>query len=151
MVLDRRTIWPPAKEKNNLSEFMREVLKSHYKSFSKFTVVGAINTIIDFSIFYILHDLLDVPLVYAHISAFFIALANSFYFNAIWTFQNLKRDELVKQILSFTLIGLIGLVLSTITIYIASHYVWVYYAKIFAMAVSFIWNYIGSWLFVFKD
>jgi len=130
---------------------MREIVKSHYKSFSKFTVVGAINTVIDFSVFYILHDLFDVVFVAAHIGAFFVALANSFYFNAIWTFKNLKRDQLIKQISAFTAIGVTGLVLSTITIYLASYFMWVYFAKIMAMAVSFIWNYIGSWIFVFRD
>ncbi|MGN7438894.1 MAG: GtrA family protein [Alcanivorax sp.] len=130
---------------------MREIVKSHYKSFSKFTVVGAVNTVIDFGVFYILHDLCDVVFVVAHICAFFVALTNSFYFNAIWTFKNLKRDQLIKQISSFVGIGLMGLVLSTCTIYLASQFVWVYFAKILAMAVSFIWNYVGSWLFVFKD
>lgn len=130
---------------------MRDILKSHYKSFSKFTLVGVINTVIDFSIFFILHDLFGVMFVIAHVSAFFVALANSFYFNAIWTFKNLKRDQLVKQISAFVIIGVMGLVLSTLTIYAANHFMWVYYAKILAMAVSLIWNYVGSWIFVFKD
>ncbi len=130
---------------------MRDILKSHYKSFSKFTVVGAINTVIDFGIFFILHDIFAVMFVVAHISAFFVALANSFYFNAIWTFKNLKKDQLIRQITSFVIIGLIGLLLSTLTIYFANQFMWVYFAKVLAMGVSFVWNYVGSWLFVFKD
>jgi len=130
---------------------MRDIVKSHYKSFSKFTVVGLVNTLIDFFIFYILHDLFDVMFVYAHITAFFIALTNSFYFNAIWTFKNLKRDQLVKQITSFVAVGFSGLILSTLTIYFANQFMWVYFAKILAMGVSLIWNYVGSWLFVFKE
>ncbi len=130
---------------------MRDILKSHYKSFSKFTVVGAINTVIDFGVFFILHDVFAVMFVVAHILAFFVALANSFYFNAIWTFKNLKKDQLIRQISSFVLIGLIGLLLSTLTIYVANQFMWVYWAKILAMGVSFVWNYVGSWLFVFKD
>lgn len=130
---------------------MRDILKSHYKSFSKFTVVGVVNTVIDFAVFFILHDLFGVMFVIAHISAFFVALANSFYFNAIWTFKNLKKDQLVRQVSYFVLIGVIGLLLSTLTIFIANHFMWVYFAKILAMGVSLVWNYIGSWLFVFKD
>lgn len=130
---------------------MRDILKSHYKSFSKFTVVGVVNTLIDFLTFFILHDLLGVTFVFAHIFAFFVALTNSFYFNAIWTFKNLKRDQIIKQITSFVIIGVIGLCLSTATIYVCHQFMWVYFAKILAMGVSFIWNYAGSWLFVFKD
>ncbi len=130
---------------------MRDIVKSHYKNFSKFTVVGIVNTIIDFSVFYILHDLFDITFIYAHISAFFVALINSFYFNAIWTFKNLKLNQLVKQITLFIAVGFSGLILSTITIYLASQFMWVYFAKILAMGVSLIWNYAGSWTFVFKD
>tara|TARA_R110001592_G_scaffold16881_18_gene71787 strand:- start:5211 stop:5615 length:405 start_codon:yes stop_codon:yes gene_type:complete len=130
---------------------MRDIVKSHYKSFSKFTVVGVVNTLIDFTVFFILHNMFGVMFIIAHVAAFFVALTNSFYFNAIWTFKNLKRDQLVKQILSFVAIGVIGLVLSTATIFIANQFMWVYFAKLVAMVVSFLWNYIGSWLFVFKE
>ncbi len=129
---------------------MRDIVKSHYKSFSKFTIVGVVNTIIDFTVFYILHDLFDIMFVYAHITAFFIALMNSFYFNAVWTFKNLKRDQLVRQVLSFVAVGFSGLVLSTLTIFFANQFMWVYFAKIIAMGVSLVWNYVGSWIFVFK-
>ncbi|MGH1404491.1 MAG: GtrA family protein [Alphaproteobacteria bacterium] len=130
---------------------MRDIVRSHYKSFSKFSVVGALNTIIDFSIFFVLNDIVGIGFVGAHICAFFVALANSFIINALWTFKNLKRDQLIKQISSFVVIGLIGLILSTLTIYIVGSYTNVYLAKILAMFVSFSWNYVGSWLFVFKD
>ena len=130
---------------------MRDILKSHYKSFSKFTLVGVLNTLIDFFMFFVFYNIFGVMFVVAHISAFFIALANSFYFNAIWTFKNLKRDQLIKQVSAFVAVGLSGLVLSTLTIYFANNFMWVYFAKILAMAVSLIWNYVGSWLFVFKD
>ena len=130
---------------------MLDILKSHYKSLGKFTIVGIVNTAIDFSVFYILHDIYDVYFVAAHVCAFFIAVVNSFIFNALWTFKNLKRDQLVRQVFVFVVIGLIGLGLSTCSIYVASMYIGIYPAKILATLVSFVWNYTGSWLFVFKD
>lgn len=130
---------------------MIDIFKSHYKNLSKFTVVGAVNTVIDFSVFAILHELLGVDVVLAHVLAFFVALANSFYFNAIWTFKNLKTDQLYRQIFTFIVIGLIGLFLSTLTVYFLKDFLeHTYLAKICAMFVSFAWNYIGSWIFVFK-
>lgn len=130
---------------------MLDIIQSHYKRFSKFTIVGVVNTAIDFSIFYALYDIYDVNFLIAHISAFFIALINSFFFNALWTFKNLKRSQLAKQVLSFFIIGLIGLTLSTSSIYLASIYTNIYIAKILAMVVSLVWNYSGSWFFVFKE
>ncbi len=130
---------------------MLAVLKSHYKSFSRFSFVGLINTIIDFVAFFVFYNLFGVWFLVAHLLAFMIALANSFLFNALWTFKNLKREQLLKQVSKFVLIGLIGLVFSTIVIFFAQQYMWIYFAKVLAMFVSLIWNYVGSWIFVFKD
>ncbi len=130
---------------------MLSVIQSHYQRLSKFAIVGVVNTAIDFAVFYALYDVYEVNFVFAHILAFFVALVNSFIFNALWTFKSLKTDQLIRQALSFFVIGVIGLSLSTLCIYIASAYINVYIAKIMATLVSLIWNYSASWLFVFKD
>lgn len=129
---------------------MKQIFKNHYKSFSKFSVVGGINTIIDFGIFVILFYYVGFSSVSAHICAFFFALVNSFIFNALWTFKNLKRDQLIKQVSAFFIVGLIGLALSTPVVKYLSFYIHPLLAKVVAMFVSFTWNYIGSWIFVFK-
>ena len=130
---------------------MRSLLERHYKSISKFAVVGAVNTFIDFGAFFVFHSVFGIWFIFAHFLAFVIALANSFFFNAIWTFGNLKWDQILKQIARFSIIGLIGFVLSSIVIYVAQGYMWVYFAKILAMCVSLSWNYVASWIFVFRD
>lgn len=129
---------------------MLHILKSHYKRFRRFSSVGVVNTLLDFGVFSFLFYVEDVPYVIAHIMAFFLALANSFLLNALWTFKNLKRDRLARQIAAFVAVGVVGLVLSTTTIYILGQYIPVLLAKIAATGVSMIWNYTGSWLFVFR-
>ncbi len=131
-------------------KFMLNIFKSHYKNFSKFAVVGASNTVIDLIVFYILYEQFEVYFVIAHICAFLIAVTNSFIFNALWTFKSLKRGQMLKQILPFILVAMVGLGISSLAIYIASFYMHIYLAKIFAIMVAMLWNYSGSWLFVFK-
>ena len=116
----------------------------------KFAIVGASNTIIDFAVFYLLHSVFDVYFVIAHISGFLIAVINSFYFNATWTFQSLDKRHWHKQAVSYAIVGVIGLGLSTLTICIGDHFLHVYLAKVLATFVSFSWNYIASKFFVFK-
>ena len=130
---------------------MLAIFKSHYKSFSKFTVVGGINTVIDFSVFFYLFEILGYDRVVSHICAFFVAVVNSFVFNSLWTFKNLKRDKFFRQMFGFLLISVIGLILSTITIYVVGFWFDPYIAKLAAMFSSFSWNYIGSCVFVFKS
>lgn len=130
---------------------MRDILKSHYKSVGKFTLVGISNTLIDFLVFTVLHELFGMYFVFAHILGFMTAITNSFYFNATWTFKKLNRDKLLKQVVSFVTVGVFGLIFSTTTIYFASFFLWVYFAKALASLVSFAWNYTASSIFVFKD
>ncbi len=129
---------------------MIEVIKSHYKSISKFSVVGVVNTIIDFAVFSFLFYTFEIPFIIAHICAFCVAIINSFYFNAIWTFRNLKREQLMLQVTQFFIVGLVGLGFSTITLYFAAFFMPAILAKCVAMGVSLVWNYVASWVFVFK-
>ncbi len=156
-VLYRLYVYPIDYE--TMIDFLKSHYKHHFKHLSKFTIVGGVNTVIDFTLFFLLFNVFGLHYALAHVGAFFIAWINSFVFNALWTFQNLKRDQLFKQVFVFLIVGLVGLALSTMTIflvgYLADIYAggsvwWVYGAKILAMFVSFSWNYIGSSLFVFN-
>jgi len=62
----------------------------------------------------------------AHVGAFFIAWTNSFVFNALWTFEDLKKGQVLRQVFAFLIVGLIGLGLSTLTIYIVGYFVTIY-------------------------
>lgn len=133
-------------------KFMLDHLKSHYKNMGKYGVVGIVNTVVDFAVYTFLIEVFDVYFVFAHIGGFFVAVINSFFLNAIWTFKSLKRDQIVMQIMRFVLIALIGLGLSIITINLAENIIGnVYIAKVMASGVTFLWNYTGASLFVFTN
>lgn len=135
------------------------MFKSHYKRFGKFAVVGVLNTAIDFAVFAALFYGFGVYYVFSHIFAFLVANANSFALNSVWTFKALRRDAWWRQAGVFFVISLCGLGLSTLALYLAVGafallvpglwlpHVW---GKVIASGVSMVWNYIGSWLFVFK-
>ncbi|MCB1783439.1 MAG: GtrA family protein [Alphaproteobacteria bacterium] len=130
---------------------MLHLLKSHYKQFRRFSFVGLINTAVDFVVFSVLFYAAGVPYVIAHMCSFVLALTNSFLWNSLWTFKNLKRDKIFAQVVRFVGVGCIGLALSTVTIYVAANYVPVLLAKLLAVGVTIVWNYFGSWFFVFRD
>lgn len=139
---------------------MLTTLKAHFKRIRRFSFIGLINAIIDFSVYGLLIYFFSFHHVLAHLCAFMVANINSFFCNAIWTFDNLKKDQLKKQMLSFYKVTGIGLILSTATVYLGEKVIAPYFvggygasfvAKVIAMFVSLIWNYLGSWFFVFKE
>lgn len=134
-------------------------MKSHYKRIGKFAVVGVLNTLVDFAVFSLLFYVYGMYYVWAHVCAFLVANGNSFILNSLWTFKALRRDAFFRQIFVFFLISLGGLGVSTLVLYslvgifaIFLPSLWYphLFGKVIASGASMVWNYIGSWLFVFK-
>ena len=145
--------------------FDRDRLKKLIKQFSKFVIVGGINTGIDFLILNLLIHLTGInsgpELFLLNSTSFSIAVINSYFMNKRWTFQDKTKIEQVPIKFSaffiISVIGLIinGLILTSITTYIPaplglSAVLWANIAKLMATGFSLIWNFIGYKLFVFK-
>lgn len=145
--------------------FDRDRLKKLIKQFSKFVIVGGINTGIDFLILNLLIHLTGInsgpDLFLLNSTSFSIAVINSYFMNKRWTFQDKTKIEQVPIKFSaffiISVIGLVinGLILTSITTYIPaplglSAVLWANIAKLMATGFSLIWNFIGYKLFVFK-
>lgn len=143
----------------------QERLKRLIKQFSKFVIVGGINTGIDFLVLNILMYLTGIEsgpeLFLLNSISFSVAVINSYFMNKRWTFQDKTKTE--QEPIKFSaffiisIIGLIinGLILTSITSYIPALFglsstLWANIAKLMATGVSLVWNFIGYKLFVFK-
>lgn len=115
----------------------------------RFCVVGAVNTGIDFGVFFCLFYILGWPLLMAHGLAFSVAVVNSYLLNKFWSFGE-KDGVSATQALRFFAVNGSGLLVSSVVIYAAGFYMPVWAAKIVAIGASLIWNYGGSSLFVFR-
>lgn len=117
----------------------------------RFAAIGALNTLLDFGILFILKSL-GVPIVVANIISTSIAFSISFTLNKKYTFKtsdtNVKRE--IALFIAVTLFGLwvlqnlvITLASPVITgIFTTSSGVTLLIAKLAATVVSMIWNYI---------
>ena len=135
--------------------------------FSKFAVVGLLNTAIDFAILNILTLITGITqgggVFVINTVAFTVATVNSYYFNKHWTFRDQDKKEEKRKFLQFIAISVIGaainggvvvLITTSVSPIFASLGLadqwWVNIAKIFATGVSLIWNFVGYKFIVFK-
>lgn len=130
---------------------MLQTLRNHYKQISRFSIVGVMNTLIDFSIFSLCFYILGFHVVVANICAVCLAIINSFLWNSFWTFKGFKKGRIKSQIFRFFLIALIGMVISTLIVYALEPYIPALLAKALAVVVTLGWNYCASWVWVFKE
>lgn len=135
------------------------------RQFSKFIIVGGVNTGIDFLVLNILIYLTGITsgieLFVLNSISFSVAVVNSYFMNKRWTFQDKTRSEQepikFSQFFAVSIVGIIinGFVLTGITTSIAplfglSAVLWANIAKLAATGISLVWNFIGYKFFVFK-
>lgn len=137
---------------------MQEIAKKHADKL-RFTIVGSINTVIDFSILFTLATLFNVPKELANFVSTFVAFLFSFFANKKYTFKSTSKN-LKKQFLLFTIVTLFGLwVIQTIIITAitpvftnlgVNKATALLISKLIATIASLIWNYTLYSKLVFK-
>jgi putative flippase GtrA len=93
--------------------------KKEKKQFLKFCLVGASGTFVDFLILNVLL-VKDTPLVLAGTISFAAAVINNFLWHSQWTFRGSARKNRALQVLQFTLISVIGLLIRLPILYLGS-------------------------------
>lgn len=134
-----------------------------FHQFTKFSLVGIMNTAIDFIILNLLIWIThiyrgDMVSIFNSIS-FSIGIINSYIWNKNWTFRN--EDIHVKiQFIKFFSIAIVGLILNTTIVYYTitlikpifhlSMIYWINIVKIFATMIVVFWNFIICKYMIFK-
>lgn len=127
-----------------------EKVKSRIGIFTRFCTVGMGNTLIDFSVFFILVSI-GMPYLVAQILAYLAGMTNSYIWNRLWTFRMKQRVNL-QEMARFLFINLASL---TIAFLILSYIYEVsgmplFWSKGIATASGMLVTFIGSRYWVFK-
>lgn len=88
--------------------FFVRLLKS---SFLRYGIVGVLGLAVDMGIFYLLHEVLGVNYIVSNIISSSLAVIHNFILNSFFTFK--VKDKLIRRFISFYLIALVGMALSS--------------------------------------
>jgi putative flippase GtrA len=149
---------------------MQKSLKKSQKRFLKFAIVGLGGTIVDFSFFNIFSSLFGFSIIPSSIISFLIAVINNFYWNRNWTYPESKEFKFSGQLLKFSAVSTIGLLIRTpllvwiekpaITfvsefipykIFLTPEAISRNLALAFVIGVVLLWNYFINQKWTFKD
>jgi len=125
-----------------------------FGQFIRFSVVGLINTLIDFLVYFGLTRAISWFGEYylaANALSFVAASTNSFFLNKNWTFGNQKKDR--GQYFKFIAVVAFTLLLSEVVLFFLVNRLGIYdlFAKILVLIVSVVSNFFLSKFMVFKD
>jgi putative flippase GtrA len=116
--------------------------------FLKFGIVGFLGLVIDFSITFLLKEKLKVHRYISSSVGFTISASSNYLLNRLWTFESSNPRVLVEYS-TFIIISFIGLVINNLFLYIFEKKQRFYLAKLFAIGVTTIWNFLANYYFTF--
>ncbi len=81
--------------------------------FLKFSVVGIIGAVVDFGSFNLLANVFGVASIVASVISFSAAVTSNFLWNRYWTYPDSRSKPVSQQVIQFSLVNLVGLVIRT--------------------------------------
>lgn len=98
-----------------LTLFIKDLYKK-YKKFLKYCVIGCSGALLDFIFFTILTNQFSLHYQFANIISVSFGITNNFLLNAFLNFK--VSDNLFKRFLTFYSIGIIGLLISSLILFV---------------------------------
>lgn len=118
--------------------------------FFKYGLVGLSGVFVDFAFTWFCKEVLKFNKYVANSIGFTVAVSTNYLLNRVWTFSS--KSSVVKEYSLFFGISIIGLLLNNFLIYIFNDKLKInfYVAKIFAIAVVTIWNFLANYFITFR-
>lgn len=114
----------------------------------RFGLVGLSGVLVDLTVFYLMRDLLNLPLTRSAILSAEVAIINNFIWNDLWTFGDISQvqkgfKKKFKRFIKFNIICLSGLVLNVMIVNILFNLFNFndYLAKLIAIVIVTVWNF----------
>jgi putative flippase GtrA len=128
------------------------LLPFRFISLVKFGITGFSGLLLDFSLTWLFKDELHLNKFVANAIGFTAAVISNYFINRFWTFSERDKVKVGRQLASFGIVSLIGLLLNSCFVYILNEQFFLnfYFSKAIAIVLVFFWNFTANYFFVFK-
>lgn len=128
--------------------------KNGVLQFFRYLFVGGIATVVDWGVLFALTEFLELYHLISAIFAFAAGLGTNFLLSKLVVFSaNEARTNPVMEFLGYALIGVIGLGITELIMYLFTDRLSLYYmlSKAIATALVLVWNYLARKLLLYKN
>jgi len=133
-----------------------ELVENHRKlleRFVKWSVVGAIGAVVDYTILIALVERVGLYALIAQAISFTCAVVNNYILNRTWTFGDIKHKGPAVQFTQFFIVSVAGLGTRSAIFYLLFRRwgLWYIYATAIAIIVVLIWNFFANLVWTFRE
>ncbi len=120
--------------------------------FLRYLFVGSFGFGVDFTALYLLTDFFHIYYLISAAFSFMLGVTTIYFLSTKWIFGNSLLKNKHVEFSIFTAIGLVGLVLTAISMFLLTEKLKIYYlySKIITAMFVFMWNFFGRKMFLFK-
>jgi putative flippase GtrA len=118
----------------------------------RYTFVGGLAFVVDFGTLYILTEYFNIHYLVSGGIAFIFGLVINYFLSVKWVFNNRAMENRLLEFLLFTLIGLVGLGLNELFLWILTDVLLIYYllSKIITTILVYLWNFFARKIILFN-
>ncbi len=118
----------------------------------RYTFVGGLAFLVDFGTLFLLTEYFDIHYLVSAGIAFLFGLILNYFLSVKWVFNSRAMENRFLEFLLFMFIGLVGLVLNELFIWILTDIILIYYlySKIITTFLVYFWNFFARKLILFK-
>lgn len=118
----------------------------------RYTFVGGLAFLVDFGTLYILTEYFKIYYLVSAGIAFIFGLTINYFLSVKWVFNSRAMENRMLEFLLFALIGLIGLGLNELFLWILTDILLIYYllSKIITTIIVYFWNFFARKFLLFK-
>lgn len=122
------------------------------KEFTKFAVVGVVNTAIHMTVLFILVSYFNIWYIFSSFLAFLVAVTNSFVMNTVWTFKENIKYKTSSRYGKFFVVSGIAALLNLSFLYIFTEFfgIWYLFSQFLAIVITLMINFLGNKIWTYK-
>lgn len=136
-----------------LSKLLADKSSNIYIQLFRYVLAGGTAFIIDFGLLYTLTNCLSVHYMVSTVISYTVGLIITYLLSIYWIFDKRRTNNRLMEFFIFTLIGVIGLALTSFFMFLLTDIVGIYYliSKLATTGIVFIWNFIAKKFILFRS
>lgn len=118
----------------------------------RYTFVGGVAFLVDLGTLFFLTEYFNIHYLVSAGIAFIFGLTINYLISVVWVFNSRAVENRVLEFLLFTLIGLVGLVLNELFLWILTDMLVIYYllSKVISTFIVYFWNFFARKIVLFR-
>lgn len=134
-----------------IQKYLIEKTDNGFIQFLRYCFVGGLAFLVDYGMLYVLSDLISLHYIIAASVAFIAGLVVNYILSTRWVFSGAKLTNKRREFIVFALIGVVGLFLTDLLMYVLTDKVGFHYliSKLVTAAIVLFWNFIARKVILF--